>query len=79
MGLVTDALFEEVFLEIEECKGTLVAFGIETFVFAESLVLICHLIRNLTDKLYVCDLSFLTLLTEVFVAGIVVCDNKLFY
>ena len=63
MMLVTDALFEEVFLEIEECKGTLVAFGIETFVLAESLVLVCHLIRNLTNKLYIGDLSVLTLLT----------------
>lgn len=79
MGLVTNALFEEVFLEIEECKGTLVALGIETFVLAESLVLVCHLIRNLTDKLYIGDLAVLTLLAEVFVAGIVFCHNELFY
>ena len=79
MGLVTDALFEEVFLEIEECKGTLVALGIETFVLTEVLILLGHFVGNLTDKLHVGDLSALTLLTEVFVAGIVVCHNKLFY
>ena len=79
MGLVTNALFEEVFLEIEECKGTLVALGIETFVLAESLVLTCYLFGNLTDKLHIGDLSVLTLLAEVFVAGIVFCHNKLLY
>ena len=73
-GLIADTLFKQLFTEVHEGFGSIVAVGVETLVVAELVVVFGNLWRLLDDKIHSRNVSCLVLLSQGVVIGIIRCD-----
>ena len=73
-GLIADTLFKQLFTEVHEGFGSIVAVGVETLVVAELVVVFGNLWRLLDDKIHSRNVSCLVLLSQGVVIGIIHCD-----